>query len=159
MAWTTPKTNWATGELVTAQDMNAVGENLATLKVPPTVAHITTAELLTAGSTTNFVDADSDNLSLTISTSGGDELAHFDCMVSATRNVALYLYLDIEIDGNRLGDEFGIALARANQNRHGHSFTRLIQGLNAGSHTLKLQWKHTHEFRTHPGAQFWVREI
>ena len=29
MAWTTPKTDWTTGELVTAADMNAVGENLA----------------------------------------------------------------------------------------------------------------------------------
>ncbi len=31
MAWTTPKTDWSTGELVTAEDMNAVGENLAAL--------------------------------------------------------------------------------------------------------------------------------
>ena len=32
MAWTTPKTNWATGELVTAEDMNAINENLVALK-------------------------------------------------------------------------------------------------------------------------------
>ncbi|MCY4020248.1 MAG: hypothetical protein OXG39_12650 [Chloroflexi bacterium] len=32
MAWTTPKTDWNTGELVTAADMNAIGENFAALK-------------------------------------------------------------------------------------------------------------------------------
>ena len=32
MAWTTPKTDWAVGELVTAEDMNTLGENLAALK-------------------------------------------------------------------------------------------------------------------------------
>ena len=37
MAWTTPKTNWATGELVTAEDLNAINENLVALKHPPTV--------------------------------------------------------------------------------------------------------------------------
>ena len=29
MAWTTPKTDWAAGELVTTEDLNAIGENLA----------------------------------------------------------------------------------------------------------------------------------
>ena len=32
MAWTTPKTDWETGELVAASDMNEIGENLAVLK-------------------------------------------------------------------------------------------------------------------------------
>ena len=31
MAWTTPKTDWETGELVAASDLNAIGENLAVL--------------------------------------------------------------------------------------------------------------------------------
>ena len=29
MAWATPKTDWAAGELVTTEDLNAIGENLA----------------------------------------------------------------------------------------------------------------------------------
>ncbi len=34
MAWTTPKTDWAIGELVAPNDMNAVGGNLTMLKNP-----------------------------------------------------------------------------------------------------------------------------
>ena len=36
MAWTTLKTNWATGELASADDMNAICENLAALRHPAT---------------------------------------------------------------------------------------------------------------------------
>ena len=32
MPWTSPKTDWENGELVTADDLNAVGENLTNLK-------------------------------------------------------------------------------------------------------------------------------
>ena len=42
MVWTTPKTDWATGELVTAADMNAVGENLAALAAPVSAGFRTT---------------------------------------------------------------------------------------------------------------------
>ena len=45
MAWTTPKTDWTTGELVSAEDMNAVGENLAALKDPATEIGRTIVEI------------------------------------------------------------------------------------------------------------------
>ncbi len=32
MAWTIPKTDWNNGDLVTADDMNAIGENLAAVR-------------------------------------------------------------------------------------------------------------------------------
>ena len=45
MAWTTPKNDWAAGELVTAEDMNSVGENLAALRFSSSaVAAYTTTE-------------------------------------------------------------------------------------------------------------------
>ena len=45
MAWTTPKTNWATGELVTAEDLNAINENLAALKHPAIASYTTTQDI------------------------------------------------------------------------------------------------------------------
>ena len=69
MAWTTPKTDWATGELVTAEDMNAVGENLAVLGNLAKASYLTTARY--ERYTNDYVDIDSDNLNLTITTTGG----------------------------------------------------------------------------------------
>ena len=77
MAWTTPKTDWATGELVTAADMNAVGENLAVLGNPPKPATLERPVSSTKGSRNDFVDVDSDNLNLTITTTGGMYWLHF----------------------------------------------------------------------------------
>ncbi len=45
MAWTTPKTDWSNGELVTADDMNAIGENLASLKEPAPELFVTANEI------------------------------------------------------------------------------------------------------------------
>ena len=44
MAWTTPKSDWTDGDLVTADDMNAIGENLASLKEPEP-EHFTAIEI------------------------------------------------------------------------------------------------------------------
>ena len=79
MAWTTPKTDWTTGELVAAEDMNAIGENLAALRTLAIAAYTTTAHIAfpSSGNGSAFADIDSDNLNLTLSTSGGDVLVHF----------------------------------------------------------------------------------
>ena len=160
MAWTTPKTNWATGELVTAEDMNAVGENLAALKNRQKNAVVTVADL--QATSRSFVDVDSDNLSLEISVAGGDVLVHFHGSIRCER--ARAAYIDLEVDGTRQGGDDGIVRSRnwISQNGYLHdsmSFTRLIQGLNAGSHTFKLKWKTEGLITLYAGAQFWVREI
>jgi len=71
MARTTPKTDWETGELVAASDMNAIGENLAALdNVRETVAtYKTSAEI--GDTSRTFVDVDSSNLNLSITAAGG----------------------------------------------------------------------------------------
>ncbi|MCY3781938.1 MAG: hypothetical protein OXG78_16610 [Chloroflexi bacterium] len=156
MAWTTPKTNWATGELVTAEDMNAVGENLAVLRHPSTaVAAYTTTEDIVLPGTDSFADIDSDNLNLTITTSGGDVLVQFHGSLSGGSSCIL----DVEIDGNRHGDtEHGVMDVYGwKYTRPIVSFTRLIQNLSAGSHTFKLQAKSS--LTLVAGAQFWVREL
>ena len=150
MAWTTPKADWATGELVTASDMNAVGENLAALKHPVTAAYTTTEDMSIPHSNI-FVDLDSDNLNLTITTTGGDVLVHFHGVMTAGD-----FRIDVEVDGNRQGD-VNYGLRRGGPGNEFVSFTRLIQSLSAGSHTFKLQGRHDTVLRI--GAQFWVREI
>lgn len=163
MAWTTPKTNWATGELVTAEDMNSIGENLATLRHPITaVAAYTTTEDIRA-EVTEFTDVDSDNLSLTITTAGGDVLVHFYGTTGRGGGHDFQGSFDIDVDGTRQGSDDGVVKVYFQYIKHRCvSFTRLIQGLSAGSHTFKLQWKSYGSGRgliLHKGAQFWVREI
>ena len=157
MAWTTPKTDWATGELVTAGDMNAIGENLAALQHPATAAYTTTADILR--NAPQFADIDTNNLNLTITTVGGDVLVHFHGAVDLANERRVHF--DVEVDGTRQGGDLGIVHGLPNGARlyTTFSFTRLIQNLNPGSHTFKLQWKSSGTVRLWTNAQFWVREI
>ena len=153
MAWTTPKTDWQVGELVSPDDMNAVSENLAELdRVRKTVAAHTTTEDIRIPDSSTFVDISS-NLNLTLTTAGGDVLVHFHGMVTAHD-----FKLDLDIDGDRQGHaDHGLRHGGSYADNELVSFTRLVQNLSAGSHTFKLQGKYNTTLRA--GAQFWVREI
>ena len=158
MTWTTPKTDWTSDDLVAARDMNAIGENLATLKNPSTAAYLT-AEQIFADTNGDFLDVDSTNLSLTITTSGGDVMVHFDGVLQRHSGRDTDNCFDIDVDGNRQGGEDGLMRTRIHGTRINESFSRLIRNLSAGSHTFKLQWRNWENVRIYPGAQFWVREI
>lgn len=167
--WTTPKT-WSTGELVTASLMNShVRDNMDFLKDPPTgLYNVNEAGDYTTTST-SFVDIDATNLSLTITTAGGDVMIGF--YGSFKESVANIIYLDVDMDGSRLGGDDGIIGLRVSTNvmQDTMSFVYLQQSLSAGSHTYKLQWKVKGNTGTlHAGAgvanadvhpQFWVREV
>ena len=160
MAWTTPKTDWTTGELVSASDMNSIGANLAALKLPAPAVGETTAQI--SKNSGSFVDVDGDNLNLTVTTRGGDVLAHFHG--SAHLNTGEEVHFDVDVDGTRQGGNDGILqssfhASRWNNSYEAVSFTRLIQNLSVGSHTFKLQWKTNGGISLKAGAQFWVREI
>ncbi len=162
MAWTTPKTDWNTGELVAPADMNAIGENLLALKNQKATAIYTTTEnILAASSSRSFVDVDSTNLKLTITTSGGDVMVHLHC--SGHRHDSgnrVHMLFDIDVDGNRQGGDNGLARMSLDQAYSQNlSFTYIVQNLDPGSHTFKLQWKGGGTGRMQAGAQFWVREI
>ena len=152
MAWTTPKTDWEVGELVSAGEMNAVSENLAELdRVRKAVAAYTTTDDIAIAHSNTFVDIDS-NFNLTITTAGGDVLVHFHGVV-----VNKGLKIDVEVDGTRQGDA-DHGLRYEGVDREMVSITHLIQNLSAGSHTFKLQGRNSGTtLRRH--AQFWVREI
>ncbi len=158
MAWTTPRTDWANGELVTAADINAIGENLAALRETSTAASYTTTALINAYAR-EFIDLDSENLNLTINTSGGDVLVHFHGVFAHGSADDTDNCLDIVIDGNRQNGEDGLMRFKADRRRRAQSFTRLFQNVDAGSHTFKLQWRNWNRVILYAGAQFWVREI
>ena len=162
MAWTTPKTDWTTGELVSASDMNSIGENLAALKQPAPAVGETTAHI--TKNSGSFVDIDRDNLNLTITTRGGDVLVHFHGSVRHTDGGrSATVYFDIDVDSSRQGGNDGIMENKMDGHYHSVSFTRLIQNLSAGPHTFKLQWRENSGSGRGailaPKAQLWVREI
>ena len=153
MAWTTPKTDWETGELVAASDLNAIGENLAALdSIRETVAVYTTTGDLAIPSRTSFTDVDS-NLNLTLNTTGGNVMIHFHGKVNSGG-----MHLDVEVDGSRIGDSDD-GIWRSHGDDLFVCFTRLVQDLSAGSHRFKLQSKCQYGRTLKAGAQFWVREI
>ncbi len=159
MAWRTPKTDWNNGDLVSADDMNAIGENLAALKRPSAAfaVGVTTADI--TANAGDFRDVDSDNLNLTITTTGGQVLVHFHGSVWRAHREGGYY--DIEVDGTRQGDTYGIlrTYAKDGGGYDNLGFTHLIQNLGAGPHTFKFQWKIVNSLQLKAGAQFWVREI
>jgi len=172
MTWTEPKT-WVAEPLV-AGDLNThLRDNLNALKDPPT-AHYDPDETSDYTTTsTSFVNVDSDDLSLAITTSGGDVLIGFHGYVQPGLNND-NIFFDVEVDNVRIGGNDGIigaqrAATATTPGRFGLSFTRLITGLAAGSHTFKLQWRVTGNTGIlFAGAgtsnadvqpQFWVREV
>lgn len=167
MAWTTPKT-WQVDELVTATIMNThIRDNLNALKAPPSAAYVCDEVSDYVTTSTVFVDVDSTNLALTINTNGGDVLVHFHGMINAYSQT----FFNVAVDGTDDGPDDGYISAAngGSSEREAVSFTRLISGLSAGSHTFTLRWKvaagtgrlyagaGTASSDVHP--QFWVREV
>lgn len=162
--WTTPKT-W-TNEALTSSDMNThLRDNLLALKSPPTDSYICNEVSDYATVQTTFVDVDAANLALTITTTGGDVLISFHGHIYANGGICS---LDVDVDGTRIGTNDGITNVYTAYHQ-AVSFTRLLTGLAAGTHTFTLQWKTSAGTATlYAGAgtanhdhhpQFWVREI
>ena len=156
MAWTVPRT-WVTGELVTAAQLNAhLRDNLNALKQPPSAVVTPTSPRTT--SSTVFVPVDEVHLSHTLTTAGGDVLIGF--WTTAQSATGLVLYLDVAVDGVRLGQLDGIQ--RANLNGSAPlCFAYLLGGLPAGPHTFTLLWRVSTGSANLVGSmtQFWVREV
>lgn len=176
MAWTTPKT-WTTGEPLTAGDLNThLRDNLEALRQPPT-AHYEPDETSDYSTTSGtFVDVDSTNLALTITTNGGDVLVGFHGSAGGVAGSGgmRYLQFDVEVDSERVaGDDGIVALGVPGSSTviSPISFARLVTGLAPGGHTFKLQWRRNNTGLTgtlYAGAgtsgldvhpQFWVQEV
>lgn len=168
MAWTTPVTQ-TTGTLITAAEWNAqVANNLEAVKNPPTDSYVGNEGADWTTTSTSFVDVDGTDLSLSITTTGGDVYVGFHGNLASGANT----YLDVTMDGTAIGGDDGIvAIQGAGSTAPGRpiGFVRLVTGVSAGAHTFNLRWKVASGTSTLYGGagtgsadlhpQFWVREM
>ncbi len=175
MAWTTPKTDWATGDLVAASNLNEIGDNfnaLMTRLENGASSSIDRSTNYSTGSATWLdVDATEGNFKHTITTSGGNVLVGFTGTFGYGSGTSRIMGLDLNIDGSRYAGDDGIVSHRFESDVNTVSFTALITGLSAGEHIFKLQWAvlassttftlyagaGTSNYDVHP--QFWVQEM
>lgn len=86
----------------------------------------------------SFADVDSTDLALTLTVSSGKVKVCFDAYIVLSSSGRVYL--DVAVDGTRIGGDDGICVHSGNSGRvviPGY----IIDGLSVGSHTFKLQWK------------------
>lgn len=141
MAYTTPKTDWATNEVVAADDMNDIGENLDALKNPPSDEYTRKGTTDYTITSTTWADVDATNLNLSLDTTGGDVLVTFTGSAYAP-SAALNIEFDLDVDGVREGGSSGIVVVTTNSSLVANvSFSWWITGLSAGAHAIKLQAK------------------
>jgi len=151
MSWTTPKT-WTAGNTLTAAELNEqVRDNLTFLNAKPSDIYVLNEASDYSTTSSTFVDVDGTNLSLSITTGGGDLLVWFSGTVAADAGVPAYIYLDVDVNGSRIGGDDGVVMVASNtggviSQYQGDKWKnivllRLLSGLGAGTHTLSLQWK------------------
>lgn len=165
MAWTSPKT-WSS-EPLTSSDLNTyVRDNQDYLKdrLDNSVSKIITGTTALSTSSENFVDIDSEKLSITLTTHGGDVLVGFTGTVkSLTRTRPVYINLAVDEVLYFADDGIAEVLVDANQSEP-LCLVMLVTDLAAGAHTFKMRWKTTNNnvakieiTSLHP--QFWAKEI
>ena len=171
MAWVAPVTR-STGTLITASIWNAdIVANTLALKDPPTDSSIINEAADYTTTSTSFVDVDATDLALSVTSTGGAIMVHFHGSVrNATINGAVFF--DFTTNAVRDAGDDGLAL---HVTENGGvvvttpSFTRLVEGLAAGTHNFALQWRtNTGTAILYAGAgtsnrdvhpQFWAREV
>lgn len=169
MAWTSPKT-WSVGEVLTASDMNTyVRDNLNALKAPPSDNYEANEGANYTTSSATFADVDGTNLSLSITTTGGDIMIGF--VGTLLHTAGNKIFFTVDIGGTDVAADDGIAgCTPANVvSDTSLSFVWLATSQAAGAKTIKLQWKTpaatatlyagagTSNGDVHP--QFWCREV
>ncbi|MBZ0293888.1 MAG: hypothetical protein K8L99_15090 [Anaerolineae bacterium] len=118
---------------------------------------------------TGWVNVDASNLSITITTAGGDVLVGFHGVCAPANDQSIFF--DIALDNVRQGGDDGVIACRrtSTQSAVTFSFVRLLTGINAGAHSFRLQWRvsggtgtlyagaGTAHFDIH--SQLWAREV
>ncbi len=175
MSFTTPKT-YATGESLTAAELNQYQrDNIVALKDPPTDSHIVNEGSDYTTTSTSFVVIDSTDLSLQITTTGGDVVIAFNGTVrQATSGATVHFEVFKDTDGGgfvAIAGEDGMALTQATTTNANNTvaINWLLTGLAAGIHTFRLYWKvsaGTATLWAGTGSgdkdihtNFWIREI
>lgn len=167
MAWTTPKT-WSS-EPLTSIDLNTyVRDNQHHLKdrLDNAASRSVSGAVALASTSSEFVDVDPTNLSLTLTTHGGDVLLGFTGTLKHSGSNAT-TYFNVSVDGvDYIPDDGIIAYAGASDTSRFKplSFVLLIAPLSPGNHAFNLRWKTSRSNTArmdivdlHP--QFWAKEI
>lgn len=166
MNWQDPKT-WNTGDLLTAQEMNAqLRDNLRYLKELPYAQSTVRQQTNYSMGSRSFADIDASALSLTLRAAGAAEIGFLGTF---QMNRSGTLYLDLSVDGVRIGNDLGMAsvyFSVANQPQS-FAFTVLRDQLTPGERTFRLQWRVSHGAATlfaaassnDPPAYFWARAL
>jgi hypothetical protein len=143
VSWQTPASGAAT--------------NLASARYVRTTANYTTTS-------TTFVDVDSTNLALTITT--GARRVSIGVVASVSNSGTNNVFLDLLVDGTSESGGVGVVLSKSASLNDPISLTWLSAVLTAASHTFKLQWKTAAGTATlyggqagGPVMQFWVAEM
>ncbi len=174
--WTTPKT-WATGDALTALDMNThLRDNLEFLKTNVSDEYRGNESADWTTTSTSFVDVDNTKLRLEVTTKGGDLLIGFYGTVLHPA-ASQIINFDVEASlnggaGARLGlgnDGLVGVVSVTNTNiRMPVSFVYLYRNIAAGSWVFDLQWKTSASTATLYGGattgyditpQFWCKEL
>ncbi|MCY4466357.1 MAG: hypothetical protein OXE46_12550 [Chloroflexi bacterium] len=169
MAWTSPKT-WAS-EPLTSSDLNTyVRDNQDHLKdrLDNSASAIVTGNSTLSTRSEAFVDIDSEKLSISLTTHGGDVLVGFTGTVKSVV-VSRPVFFNLAVDGVLYFADDGIMQTVVGADGYRNQsvplcLVVLVTDLDAGAHTFKMRWK-THRTNTasmeitslHP--QFWAKEI
>lgn len=165
MAWTSPKT-WSS-EPLTSSDLNTyVRDNQDYLKdrLDNSVSKIIAGTTALSTSSDIFVDIDSEKLSISLTTHGGDVLVGFTGSVKAVSHHKPVL-LNLAVDGVLFFADNGVAQVQVPTNGSlPLCLVMLVTDLDAGAHTFRMRWKTLHAntvsmeiTNLHP--QFWAKEI
>lgn len=153
--WTTPKQDWALGEVVDAGDMNAIGENLAYLEIGGARAVVTVAGAVTSSASWGVL------ATLNVVTRGGDILVGYSAAGYHTGGGRGYF--DVAVDGTRLavnGSNGSLEVTPAGAGTASAvGFTLLVAGVSAGAHVITVEWKTSAAGMTVLGGQAWVVEM
>jgi len=171
--WTTPAT-WSNSVLVDATDLNTnVRDNMDYLFTRPRTVSNSDAAANVTTTSTSFTDVDGAGSEFTISvaTNGGRLMIGFVGALVVAGGVTTYRgYLDVDVDGARLGGDDGLVLFYYPYSGN-VSFVVVTGVLSVATHTVKLQWKTNNVANTltcymgagtasanmHP--QFWAIEV
>lgn len=153
--WTTPKQDWALGEVVEASDMNAIGENLGYLKEGGEREAVSVAAAATSSTAWGTL------ATLSVITRGGAMLVGYSAAGYHTGGGRGYF--DVAVDGTRLAlnganGSFEVTPAGAGT-ASAVTFTLMLTSLSAGAHTLTIEWKTSGAALNVLGGQAWAVEL
>ena len=142
MAWTTPKT-WVS-EVLTSNDMNTYLSDNTQYLYDQLTAGLAEYTYTRAGAvdysttSTTAVDIDATNMVATLTTSGGDLLVNFTGSIYRGGGTAQDIAVAVLLDGTTYQ-----LYQRLDAGSFNVSFTRVFNGVSAGSHTLRMRWRLT----------------